>query len=74
MKNISKHISYKEATYSNYAKKHKIENKPNDEQIVFSKDTAAVVYIGKVVKIQQLMIKRVTNLHRQFTILVMLSM
>ena len=33
MKNISKHISYKEAVRSNYAKKHKIENEPNDEQI-----------------------------------------
>ena len=33
MKKISKHISYKEAINSNYAKKHKIENKPNDEQI-----------------------------------------
>tara|TARA_R110000803_G_scaffold1617_7_gene5152 strand:+ start:1479 stop:1925 length:447 start_codon:yes stop_codon:yes gene_type:complete len=33
MKKISKHISYKEAVRSNYAKKHKIENEPNDEQI-----------------------------------------
>tara|TARA_B110000285_G_C14776497_1_gene446474 strand:+ start:161 stop:607 length:447 start_codon:yes stop_codon:yes gene_type:complete len=33
MKKISKHISYKEATSSNYAKEHKIENKPNDEQL-----------------------------------------
>ena len=33
MKRISKHISYKEATYSNYAKKYKIANKPNDEHI-----------------------------------------
>tara|TARA_R110000803_G_scaffold128956_4_gene196317 strand:+ start:538 stop:1005 length:468 start_codon:yes stop_codon:yes gene_type:complete len=33
MKKISKHISYKEATNSNYAKEHKIENKPNDEQL-----------------------------------------
>lgn len=33
MKKISKHISYKEATNSNYAKKHDIENKPNDEQL-----------------------------------------
>tara|TARA_B110000902_G_scaffold51984_1_gene59928 strand:+ start:314 stop:772 length:459 start_codon:yes stop_codon:yes gene_type:complete len=33
MKRISKHISYKEATYSNYAKKYKIANKPNEEHI-----------------------------------------
>ena len=33
MKRISKHISYKEATYSNYAKKYKIANKPSDEHI-----------------------------------------
>ena len=33
MKRISKHISYKEATNSNYAKKHKITNKPKDEHI-----------------------------------------
>jgi len=33
MKKISKHISYKEAVRSDYAKKHKIENEPNDEQL-----------------------------------------
>jgi hypothetical protein len=33
MKRISKHISYKEATGSNYAKQYGIKNKPNDEQI-----------------------------------------
>jgi len=33
MKRISKHISYKEATNSNYAKQHKITNKPNEEHI-----------------------------------------
>ena len=33
MKRISKHISYKEATNSNYAKKYKIANKPNEEHI-----------------------------------------
>ena len=33
MKRISKHISYKEATNSNYAKQYGIKNKPNDEQI-----------------------------------------
>ena len=33
MKKISKHISYKEGVRSDYAKKHKIENEPNDEQL-----------------------------------------
>ena len=33
MKKISKHISYKEATHSNYAKQYKIANKPSDEHI-----------------------------------------
>ncbi len=33
MKRISKHISYKEATGSNYAKQYGIKNKPNEEQI-----------------------------------------
>ena len=33
MKKISKHISYKEATHSNYAKKHKIANKPSSDDI-----------------------------------------
>ena len=33
MKRISKHISYKEATHSNYAKKNKIANKPSSEDI-----------------------------------------
>lgn len=32
-KNISEHISYKEAVNSNYAKKHKIENIPSKEHI-----------------------------------------
>ena len=44
MKNISKHISYKEATYSNYAKKHKIENKPNEEQLENMKLIAEKVF------------------------------
>ena len=44
MKKISKHISYKEATYSNYAKKHKIENKPNDEQLENMKLIAKEVF------------------------------
>ena len=33
MKRISKHISYKEAVGSNYAKQHGIKNKPNEEQV-----------------------------------------
>ena len=33
MKKISKHISYKEATHSNYAKQHKIANKPSSDDI-----------------------------------------
>jgi len=44
MKKISKHISYKEATYSDYAKKHKIENKPNDEQLENMKLIAKEVF------------------------------
>ena len=33
MKKISKHISYKEATYSSYAKQYGIDNKPKAEHI-----------------------------------------
>ena len=33
MKKISKHISYKEATGSNYAKRYGIKNKPSEEQV-----------------------------------------
>jgi len=44
MKKISKHISYKEATNSNYAKKHKIENKPNEEQLENMKLIAEKVF------------------------------
>ena len=33
MKRISKHISYKEATGSNYAKQYSIKNKPDEEQV-----------------------------------------
>ena len=33
MKRISKHISYKEAVGSNYAKQKDIKNKPNEEQV-----------------------------------------
>ena len=44
MKNISKHISYKEAVRSDYAKKHKIENEPNEEQIKNMKLIAEKVF------------------------------
>lgn len=43
-KNISKHISYKEAINSNYAKKHKIENTPDDEHIKNMKLLAKEVF------------------------------
>jgi len=33
MKKISNHISYKEATHSNYAKQYKISNKPTAAHI-----------------------------------------
>ena len=33
MKRVSKHISYKEATHSDYAKQYKIANKPSSEDI-----------------------------------------
>ena len=33
MKKVSKHISYKEATHSDYAKQYKIANKPSSEDI-----------------------------------------
>ena len=33
MKKISEHISYKEATHSNYAKQYNIDNKPKAEHI-----------------------------------------
>lgn len=44
MKKISKHISYKEAVRSDYAKKHKIENEPNDEQLENMKLLAKEVF------------------------------
>ncbi len=44
MKRISKHISYKEAVRSDYAKKHKIENEPNDEQLENMKLIAKEVF------------------------------
>tara|TARA_B110000285_G_scaffold202759_1_gene238313 strand:+ start:86 stop:547 length:462 start_codon:yes stop_codon:yes gene_type:complete len=33
MKKVSKHITYKESTHSNYAKQYKIANKPSSEDI-----------------------------------------
>ena len=44
MKRISKHISYKEATGSNYAKQYGIKNKPNDEQVENMKLLAKEVF------------------------------
>ena len=44
MKKISKHISYKEGVRSDYAKKHKIENEPNDEQLENMKLIAKEVF------------------------------
>jgi hypothetical protein len=44
MKRISKHISYKEAVGSNYAKKHGIKNKPNEEQVENMKLLAEEVF------------------------------
>jgi len=44
MKKISKHISYKEAVNSNYAKKHNIENDPDDEQLENMKLIAKEVF------------------------------
>jgi uncharacterized protein YcbK (DUF882 family) len=44
MKKISKHISYKEAVNSNYAKKHKIKNEPDDEQLENMKLVAKEVF------------------------------
>ena len=44
MKRISKHISYKEATGSNYAKQYGIKNKPNEEQVENMKLLAKEVF------------------------------
>ena len=44
MKRISKHISYKEAVGSNYAKKSGIKNKPNEEQVENMKLLAEEVF------------------------------
>ena len=44
MKRISKHISYKEAVGSNYAKQYGIKNKPNEEQIENMKLLAKEVF------------------------------
>ena len=44
MKKISKHISYKEAVSSNYAKQYSIKNKPNEEQVENMKLLAEKVF------------------------------
>ena len=44
MKRISKHISYKEAVGSNYAKQKGIKNKPNEEQVENMKLIAEEVF------------------------------
>jgi zinc D-Ala-D-Ala carboxypeptidase len=44
MKRISKHISYKEAVGSNYAKQKGIKNKPNEEQVENMKLLAKEVF------------------------------
>jgi zinc D-Ala-D-Ala carboxypeptidase len=44
MKRISKHISYKEATHSNYATQYGIKNKPNVEQVENMKLLAEEVF------------------------------
>ena len=44
MKRISKHISYKEAVGSNYAKQSGIKNKPNEEQVENMKLLAEKVF------------------------------
>ena len=44
MKRISKHISYKEAVGSNYAKQKGISNKPNEEQVENMKLLAEEVF------------------------------
>ncbi len=44
MKRISKHISYKEAVGSNYAKQKGINNKPNEEQVEKMKLLAEEVF------------------------------
>ena len=44
MKRISKHISYKEAVGSNYAKQKGISNKPNEEQVENMKLLAEQVF------------------------------
>ena len=44
MKNISKNISYKEATYSNTAIKKGIDNTPNDTQLCVMETTAEKIF------------------------------
>ena len=40
MENISKHISYKEATHSNTALRRNLDNTPNDQQLKCMKEIA----------------------------------
>ena len=51
-----------------------IEVEEEGKEIVFAKDTAAVVYIGKVVKIPATYDADGNELHHQFTTTAMLSM
>ena len=60
MKKISDHISYKEATYSDYAKQYKIDNKPKAEHIKNMEVIAEKVfeplreYVGAPIKVNSM--------------------
>ncbi len=60
MKKISNHISYKEATNSNYAKQFGIENKPSTEHIKNMEKLAEAVFeplrkwVGKPIKVNSM--------------------
>tara|TARA_R110000823_G_scaffold279550_1_gene397806 strand:+ start:90 stop:548 length:459 start_codon:yes stop_codon:yes gene_type:complete len=60
MKRISKHISYKEATHSNYATQYGIKNKPNEEQVENMKLLAEEVfeplreYVGAPIRVNSM--------------------
>ena len=60
MKKISKHISFKEATHSNYAKQFKITNKPKPEHIINMKILAEKVFeplrewVGSPIKVNSM--------------------
>jgi len=60
MKKISDHISYKEATHSDYAKQYKIENKPKAEHIKNMELIAKKVfeplreYVGAPIKVNSM--------------------